>query len=77
MTQFLVDMVDSVIIEFTRVLAGRRLSRQLEQISPVGALIEPVSTVLGLSRWSPSQSYMKQPNFKVPKVPKLTMTYAY
>ena len=48
MTQFLVDMVDSVIIEFTRVLAGRRLSRQLEQISPVGALIEPVSTVLGL-----------------------------
>ena len=48
MTQFLVDMVDSVIIEFTRVLAGRRLSRQLEEISPVGALIEPVSAVLGL-----------------------------
>ena len=47
-TQFVVDLLDSAIISATRVLAGRRLSRQLEAISPVASLVEPVTTVLGL-----------------------------
>ena len=47
-TQFLVDMVDSVIIEFIRVMAGRRLARQLEVISPVATVVKPVIDVLGL-----------------------------
>jgi len=47
-TQFLVDMVDSVIIEFTRVLAGRRLARQLELVSPVATVAKPVIDVLSL-----------------------------
>ena len=45
-TEFLIDLIDSAIIGVTRVLAGRRLSRQLEEFSPVLTLIEPVSNVL-------------------------------
>ena len=47
-TEFLVDIIDSAIIGLTRVLAGRRLSRQLEEFSPVLSIIEPVSNVLRL-----------------------------
>jgi len=47
-TRFLVDMLDSAIISMTRFLGGRRLSRQLELISPVASLVEPVTNVLGL-----------------------------
>ena len=47
-TRFLVDMLDSAIISVTRFLGGRRLSRQLELISPVATLAEPVANVLGL-----------------------------
>ena len=47
-TEFLVDIIDSAIIGLTRVLAGRRLSRQLEEFSPVLSLVEPVSNVLRL-----------------------------
>lgn len=41
-------MLDSAIISMTRFLGGRRLSRQLELISPVASLVEPVTNVLGL-----------------------------
>merc|ERR1711953_250677 len=34
-TNFLINMADSAIIEITRVLAGRRVSRQFEEFSPV------------------------------------------
>ena len=47
-SEFLIEMVDFTIIEFTRVLAGRRIARQIEEFSPVASLIEPVSNVLGL-----------------------------
>ena len=47
-TEFLVDIMDSAIIGVTRVLGGRALSRQLEVISPVRSLIQPLSTALGL-----------------------------
>ena len=47
-TQFLIEMVDGVIIEATRILAGRRLARQIEEFSPVATLVEPVTNVLGL-----------------------------
>ena len=47
-TEFLVDIIDSAIIGLTRVLAGRRLSRQLEEFSPVLSIVEPVSNVLRL-----------------------------
>lgn len=40
-TNFLINMADSVIIEFTRVLAGRRVSRQFEEFSPVLTLVDP------------------------------------
>jgi len=46
-TSFLVDMIDSAIIGITRVLAGRRFSRQIEAISPVAALVEPALVLLG------------------------------
>ena len=55
-TDLLVDIIDSAIIGVTRLVAGRRLSRQLEEISPVASLIEPVSTALGLI---PKQFYGK------------------
>ena len=45
-TSFLVDMIDSAIIGITRVLAGRRFSRQIEAVSPVAALVEPASAIL-------------------------------
>ena len=47
-TEFLIDLIDSAIIGVTRVLAGRRLSRQLEEFSPVLSIVEPVSNVLRL-----------------------------
>ena len=47
-TEFLVDIIDSAIIGVTRVLAGRRLSRQLEEFSPFLTFVEPVSSVLRL-----------------------------
>ena len=47
-TEFLVDFIDSAIIGVTRVLAGRRLSRQLEEFSPFLTFVEPVSNVLRL-----------------------------
>lgn len=47
-TRFLVDMLDSAIISVTRFLGGRRLSRQLELISPVSSLVKPVTNALGL-----------------------------
>merc|ERR1719350_779952 len=47
-TSFLVDMIDSAIIGITRVLAGRRLSRQLEAVSPVATLIEPAGKLLSI-----------------------------
>jgi len=40
-TNFLINMADSVIIEVTRVLAGRRVSRQFEEFSPVLTLVDP------------------------------------
>jgi len=43
-----VDMLDSAIISVTRFLGGRRLSRQLELISPVSSLVKPVTNALGL-----------------------------
>ena len=46
--RFLVDMLDSAIISVTRFLGGRRLSRQLELISPVASLAEPVIGALSL-----------------------------
>ena len=55
-TELLVDIIDSAIIGVTRMVAGRRLSRQLEEISPVTSLIEPVSSALGLI---PKQFYGK------------------
>ena len=55
-TELLVDIIDSAIIGVTRMVAGRRLSRQLEEISPVSSLIEPVSSALGLI---PKQFYGK------------------
>ena len=55
-TEFLVDLIDSAIIGVTRVLAGRRLSRQLEEFSPVLSIVEPVSNVL---RLIPSHFYGK------------------
>ena len=45
-TSFLVDMIDSAIIGITRVLAGRRFSRQIEAVSPVASLVEPASAIL-------------------------------
>merc|ERR1712106_595753 len=45
-TSFLIDMIDSAIIGITRVLAGRRFSRQLEAASPVAALIDPAVAIL-------------------------------
>ena len=47
-TDLLVDVIDSAIIGVTRLLAGRRLARQLEEFSPVLTLVEPVSSVLRL-----------------------------
>ena len=47
-SEFLVDMIDSAIIGVTRVLAGRRLSRQLEEFSPFLTLVEPATNVLRL-----------------------------
>lgn len=47
-TDFLIEMVDGMIIEATRILAGRRLARQIEEFSPVATLVEPVSNVLRL-----------------------------
>ena len=47
-TEFLVDIIDSAIIGVTRVLAGRRFSRQLEEFSPFLTFVEPVSNVLRL-----------------------------
>ena len=47
-TDLLVDVIDSAIIGVTRLLAGRRLARQLEEFSPVLSLVEPVSSALGL-----------------------------
>ena len=47
-TRFLVDMLDSAIISVTRFLGGRRLSRQLELITPVSSLVKPVTNALGL-----------------------------
>ena len=44
-TSFLVDMVDSFIIEVTRVVAGRRVSRQLETISPVASFLHPAIAI--------------------------------
>lgn len=40
-TNFLINMADSAIIEVTRVLAGRRVSRQFEEFSPVLTLVDP------------------------------------
>eukprot|EP00092_Neocalanus_flemingeri_P001801 GFUD01001920.1.p1 GENE.GFUD01001920.1~~GFUD01001920.1.p1 ORF type:complete len:554 (-),score=124.25 GFUD01001920.1:32-1693(-) len=46
-TSFLIDMLDSAIIGISRVLAGRRFSRQIEAASPVASfLIEPASAIL-------------------------------
>jgi hypothetical protein len=47
-TSFVVDMIDSAIIGITRVLAGRRLSRQIEAVSPVATLIEPAGKLLSI-----------------------------
>jgi len=47
-TTFLVDMLDSAIIGITRVLAGRRLSRQLEAVSPVATFLEPAANLFSL-----------------------------
>ena len=47
-TDLLVDIIDSAIIGVTRVLAGRRFSRQLEEFSPFLTFVEPVSNVLRL-----------------------------
>ena len=47
-TEFLVDIIDSAIIGVTRVLAGRRLSRQLEEFSPFLTLVEPATNLFRL-----------------------------
>jgi len=46
-TNFLINMADSVIIEVTRVLAGRRVSRQFEEFSPVLTLVDPAVRLAG------------------------------
>lgn len=45
-TNFLINMADSVIIEVTRVLAGRRVSRQFEEFSPVLTLVDPAVRIV-------------------------------
>ena len=45
-TDLLVDIIDSAIIGVTRLVAGRRLSRQLEEISPVTSLLSSVGSVV-------------------------------
>ena len=45
-TDLLVDVIDSAIIGVTRLLAGRRLARQLEEFGPVANIIEVVKPVV-------------------------------
>merc|ERR1711936_1316079 len=45
-TNFLINMADSAIIEITRVLAGRRVSRQFEEFSPVLTVVDPAVRLL-------------------------------